>query len=247
MAGSHIAHAQLTAFSNCLHRIYGEPAGENPIDCILDALQELMRINSLAVDELKADRGRIVRHDHVTSRGFEGHPEVKVIPRLVAKDHPMIQHFMRTGKREALRLSDLVSERQMRRLSLYDYNSKVHEWRDQVSLPALVAGGTLNIALNRDRKFTGEEFFMLELLLPHIKRVINRCALFTRVPGNEQLTAREREVLFWITQGKRDEEIAFLIKSKPRTVNKHVGAILTKLGVENRASAVAAVLAGIEH
>ena len=85
---------------------------------------------------------------------------------------------------------------------------------------------------------------MLDLLLPHLKRVINRCALFMRIPGNGQLTPREREVLYWIAKGKRDEEIALIIQSKPRTVDKHVGAILLKLGVENRASAVALVLAG---
>lgn len=244
MAGSHLAHAQLKSFSDCLHRIYEEPAGENPLPCILDALEEMLRINSLAVDEFKADGKRIVGHQHLTSRGFDGHPEVAVIPRLVAKDHPLIQHAVKSGKQEVLRLSDFVSQRQLKGLSIYDYNSRIHEWKDQVSLAARVAAGTMSITLNRDRTFSDEEFFMLDLLLPHMKRVINRCALFARLPGNDQLTPREREVLFWITRGKQDDEIAVIIRSKPRTVNQHVRHILAKMGVENRASAVAMVLGG---
>jgi DNA-binding CsgD family transcriptional regulator len=169
---------------------------------------------------------------------------VAVIPRLVAKDHPMIRHAMRTGKQEPLRMSDFVSQRQLKALSIYDFNSRIHEWRDQVSLAAKVAGGTLSITLNRDRQFTDEEFFMLDLLLPHLKRVINRCALFKRLPGNEQLTPREREVLFWMTRGKRDEEIATIVGCGLRTVSQHVRKILAKLGAENRTSAVTMVLGG---
>ena len=244
MASSRLAQVQLKAFSDCLHGIYGTPTGDDPVPGILANVQDLVRINSVAVDEFKSENGKLVAHQHITSRGFEGHPEVAVIPRLVAKDHPMIRHAMRTGKQEPLRMSDFVSQRQLKALSIYDFNSRIHEWRDQVSLAAKVAGGTLSITLNRDRQFTDEEFFMLDLLLPHLKRVINRCALFKRLPGNEQLTPREREVLFWMTRGKRDEEIATIVGCGLRTVSQHVRKILAKLGAENRTSAVTMVLGG---
>ncbi len=252
MAGSHITQAQLQAFSDCLHRIYGEPAGENPIPAILDSVEELMRLNSLAADELKGDatlKGggtRLIRHTHLGSRGYENHPLVQKIPFLTSHDHPMIQHVLKHGFQPALKMSDFVTQRQLHNISLYEFNSKVHEWRDQLAMVLPTCSGSISIALNRDRVFSSEEFFLLRLLQPHLHRVINRCALFKRIPGNEQLTPREREVLYWITQGKRDEEIAFLLKSKPRTVNKQVGCILLKLGAENRASAVAMVLAGTE-
>src|SRR5438874_2473143 len=83
---------------------------------------------------------------------------------------------------------------------MHEFNSKVHEWRDQLALAAAVAGGMISIAMNRDRVFTDEELFILHLLQPHIQRVVNRCALFKKIPGNEQLTAREREVLYWLMQ-----------------------------------------------
>ncbi len=55
------------------------------------------------------------------------------------------------------------------------------------------------------------------------------------------LTPREAEVLLWLTRGKPNRDIAEILDLSPRTVNKHLETIFSKLGVENRASA--AVLA----
>ncbi|MEJ8573957.1 response regulator transcription factor [Microbaculum marinum] len=55
------------------------------------------------------------------------------------------------------------------------------------------------------------------------------------------LTVREAEVLLWIGRGKSNRDIGEILGLSPRTVNKHLEQIYTKLGVENRASA--AVLA----
>ncbi|MBL9146217.1 MAG: hypothetical protein JNM99_21230 [Verrucomicrobiaceae bacterium] len=245
MNSPRLNHSQLKAFSTCLDLLYGLPTGEDPVETVLNVLSQLTRITSMAVDEFKAVNGQIVGHQHITSQGFEGHPEVAVIPRLVMKDHPLIKHAAKNIGPEPLRISDFVSQRELKKLSIYDFNSKIHEgWCDQVALRTRVAGGTLNITVNRDRVFTDEEFFLFDLLLPHIRRVIGRCALFIRLPGNDQLTPREREVLYWMTKGKRDEEIALIVKSSPRTVNKQVQVVLSKLGVENRTSAVALVLGG---
>ena len=51
------------------------------------------------------------------------------------------------------------------------------------------------------------------------------------------LTAREAEVLLWIAKGKSNRDIGEILGLSPRTVNKHLEQIYTKLGVENRASA----------
>uniref|UniRef100_UPI00289F5686 helix-turn-helix transcriptional regulator n=1 Tax=Tianweitania sp. TaxID=2021634 RepID=UPI00289F5686 len=52
-----------------------------------------------------------------------------------------------------------------------------------------------------------------------------------------RLTARESEVLLWIARGKSNRDIAAVLSLSPRTVNKHLEQIYTKLGVENRATA----------
>ncbi len=51
------------------------------------------------------------------------------------------------------------------------------------------------------------------------------------------ITAREAEVLLWIAKGKSNRDIGEILGLSPRTVNKHLEQIYTKLGVENRASA----------
>ena len=53
------------------------------------------------------------------------------------------------------------------------------------------------------------------------------------------LTPREAEVLSWIARGKSNRDISEILRISPRTVNKHLEQIFTKLGVENRASAAA--------
>ncbi len=53
------------------------------------------------------------------------------------------------------------------------------------------------------------------------------------------LTTREAEVLVWIGRGKSNRDISDILGISPRTVNKHLEQIFTKLGVENRASAAA--------
>jgi DNA-binding response OmpR family regulator/DNA-binding CsgD family transcriptional regulator len=53
------------------------------------------------------------------------------------------------------------------------------------------------------------------------------------------LTMREAEVLIWIARGKSNRDISDILGISPRTVNKHLEQIFTKLGVENRASAAA--------
>ncbi len=53
------------------------------------------------------------------------------------------------------------------------------------------------------------------------------------------LTAREAEVLVWVGRGKSNKDVAEILDLSPRTVNKHLEQIYSKLGVENRASAAA--------
>jgi DNA-binding NarL/FixJ family response regulator len=53
------------------------------------------------------------------------------------------------------------------------------------------------------------------------------------------VTEREAEVLLWIARGKSNRDIAEILHLSPRTVNKHLEQIYTKLGVENRTSAAA--------
>ena len=52
-----------------------------------------------------------------------------------------------------------------------------------------------------------------------------------------KLTAREAEVLLWVSRGKTNRDIGDILGLSPRTVNKHLEQVFAKIGVENRATA----------
>jgi len=60
------------------------------------------------------------------------------------------------------------------------------------------------------------------------------------------LTTREGEVLSWLSKGKTNRDIAQILGLSPRTVDKHLEQIYSKLGVENR-TAAAAVAVNTKH
>ena len=72
-------------------------------------------------------------------------------------------------------------------------------------------------------------------------RLTETPAELTQFWSRTGLTAREREVLDWIGQGKRDAEIALILGIAPDTVSKHIERVLQKLGVKNRTAAASAL------
>jgi DNA-binding CsgD family transcriptional regulator len=53
------------------------------------------------------------------------------------------------------------------------------------------------------------------------------------------LTEREGQVLYWLTKGKANRDIAEILGLGTRTIDKHLQQIYAKLEVENRTSATA--------
>jgi two-component system, NarL family, nitrate/nitrite response regulator NarL len=74
-------------------------------------------------------------------------------------------------------------------------------------------------------------------LLARVRRLLP-----PRLPGGEtprRLTRRELDVLSLLVEGLSQPEIAERLFISPKTVGKHIEHILSKLGVHNRAQAVA--------
>ncbi len=87
---------------------------------------------------------------------------------------------------------------------------------------------------------------VLDLLIPHLKQFLRNAARrrhSSPTPGSrpEQLTAREREILELVAEGRRNAEVARLLWISQHTVRKHLENAYTKLGVHTRTGAVAAV------
>jgi len=80
---------------------------------------------------------------------------------------------------------------------------------------------------------TGPDQFMLRLTED------NATSAPAALRDKLSLTNREAEVLLWLARGKSNKDIAAILSLSPRTVNKHLEQIYSKLGVENRASATA--------
>ena len=74
-----------------------------------------------------------------------------------------------------------------------------------------------------------------EILLRLTPGVTNEAAL----SGSLSITPREAEVLLWLSRGKSNRDIAAILSLSPRTVNKHLEQIFSKLEIDNRASATA--------
>jgi DNA-binding CsgD family transcriptional regulator len=97
--------------------------------------------------------------------------------------------------------------------------------------------------------------YYLELVLPHLHTVYLRVQSTERemnLPGSRQanpvqpidadrwhVTERERQILYWVRQGKSNLQIGELLGISALTVKNHIQKILRKLGAANRAQAVA--------
>jgi DNA-binding response OmpR family regulator len=124
----------------------------------------------------------------------------------------------------------------------YVLPANVQEWLQKCT-SADIKPATEAIAL-------GTESDSIKLQLSYVGQVAPEEILLRLVEGEFEndnlvlkrklhLTQRESEVLMWIARGKSNRDIAEILDLSPRTVNKHLEQIYSKLGVENRASAAA--------
>jgi DNA-binding NarL/FixJ family response regulator len=74
-------------------------------------------------------------------------------------------------------------------------------------------------------------------VITHLASATNRPVASGPGAGLPGISAREAEVLAHLADGLTDREIADRLGISPRTVETHVGSLLSKLGVRNRAQA----------
>ena len=95
-------------------------------------------------------------------------------------------------------------------------------------------------ATSHPLSFSPRGQFVLHLVRPHFGRARE---LLTPTISVDQpsvaidLTPREREVLYWVSEGKTNGQIGVILNASARTIQKHLEHIFQKLGVETRTSA----------
>jgi len=229
---------QLKSLNAFLLELYAEPPEGLHLERIVDRLTHLIPATWFSADEVYPGTTRI---EHRVGRNLEAVANGAEGVRLYGNQNPSVAYLQQVAFAPALRISDFTTFRQFRETDFYRLVlSQLTGFRDQAALMVRMPEYFVGFTFNRDSNFTDEEHLILEMVQPHLERVLSRSVQYTQLPANPPLTAREREVLHWLAEGKRDSEIGVILRISHRTVEQHVRAIMQKLAVESRGAATAA-------
>jgi len=184
---------------------------------------------------------RVVESVEIPADGLA--PEIQDAGGRFLEQDP-IRHRLRRRELRALKLSDFLTRRQLRKLDFYWYVWKPSGIDDslRVWLPAPTGRGRVIYLERGKRNFTERERSLLELLRPSLIKMQARAEQHRHADQRPTpLTARETEILRLIAAGKTTREVATALVVSPHTVRKHIEHILEKLDVRTRSAAVARV------
>ncbi len=168
-------------------------------------------------------------------------------------DHPFVQYALEHGPSGPMRLSDFLTLPQLRRTRLYREALAPVGIGRLLSVGSLSGPGLATLSLTRPESapdFSERDRRALGMLGPHFDQARTNLERETLLRANRRhslaahgLTPRETEVALWLAQGKSNPDIATILATPVRTIEKHVERILRKMGVGNRAAAALAVAA----
>ena len=171
-----------------------------------------------------------------------------------SEENPLASYYTRKGDPKALRMSDVISQAEWEASTFYRTCCQRLGLAYSLVLPVNVDDSVV-VALSFDRRssdFTTEDCELLDAFGPHLrlawKRHQNPWADRREFECRKRLqglglSPRESEVLFWMTEGKLNREIATLLGLTLGTVQDNVARILTKLEMENRHAATVFAIA----
>ena len=227
-------------------------------------LDELLPGTAVSLDFVDYARHRTESHvasNHLTPAQAA---EVEAVVREFIWQNPVGAHLAAGHSTAVIQPTDLVSQRQFRRTDLYQlaFRPSGMEYQIVASLAWPQGFGGLVVNRPRSRNFTLREVALVTQLRPHVERAylalrqladlrsrLEKAQAILAAAGHvvhparqvaAGLTPREGEVLHWVSQGKRNGEVALILGISLRTVEKHVEHLFAKLGVETR-TALAAV------
>lgn len=137
------------------------------------------------------------------------------------------------GMEGVRRDSDVIGQRDLRRLDVYDVLIRPFNYTMKVSLPAPKMTSRAFLLSRVDRDYSDVERDVLALLLPHLAASYRRASLMAC------LSDREREILSFVAAGLTNREIGEALYLSPLTIRTHLEHIFAKLGVRTRTAAAA--------
>jgi DNA-binding CsgD family transcriptional regulator len=163
---------------------------------------------------------------------------------------PLVPYYARTGDTQARRMSDVIDPREWLESNYYRKCLARLDLPHCLAVPIVVDASTV-AALSFNRRgddFSTRDCELLDAFGPHFRQAWQRHEnpwlsardkeLAARVHfENLGLSARESEVLYWMTEGKQNREISTILGIRLGTVQEHVACILDKLAQENRHAA----------
>ncbi len=160
-----------------------------------------------------------------------------------AGKHPLASTFF-MGDPGAISISQMVSSRQWQNSKFYresGYQRLGLKHEVAALLPDVTHASLAAVSVLRSRDFSERDRQIINHLRPHLGRALKQTMIVKSVPSPAlvrqifpQLSEREAEVLFWITEGKQNREIADILQRSLTTMQEHVENLLRKLSMENR-------------
>jgi transcriptional regulator EpsA len=105
-------------------------------------------------------------------------------------------------------------------------------------------GGSFFVFVRQPNPPAARDVYLLELLMPSLHMALYRVLASGDSEKTDEdgavtlLSKREMQVLYWVKNGKTNQEIGQILDITPPTVKNHVQNIMRKLNVTNRAQAV---------
>jgi DNA-binding CsgD family transcriptional regulator len=223
-------------------------------ELLIDALARAVPVNWIALNDIGEDPERNV----FLIRPALTEEQVQTFGRL-AHENPLLDRWRRTRDGRAYRFSDVIADDQLAKLTLYRefYLPLGIRYQIAFTLPS-PSDRVLAIAMCREESdFTDAERDLLNEARPFLiqayRNALEHSTLKAQLgidglldPGvlaeslrRRGLTGREAEVLAHVAIGRSQAETAARLGVALRTVHKHLERAYRKLGVNNRAEAIA--------
>ena len=220
-------------------------------EAVVAGLSRIVAADVVVFQVLDREAGRIVTH---MSPPAPFTAEEIAYYTTHSEEHPLAAYYTREQDPLARRISDVIDEAAWRASQFYRTCLQRLSLVYTVVLPVNInASVVVAVSFSRgEPDFTAEDCEMLNAFGPHLRLAwqshdnpwADRRELASRQRLRDLgLSPRESEVLFWMTEGKVNREIATMLGLSLGTVQDYVAGILAKLELENRHAATVFAIA----